>query len=232
MIIMNSFIWKGRDSYIDFGIIITQLPPETVPEENIEEIPIPGRDGDLTIDYKTKKPYPLPVTCTLIDFSKINEIKAWLSGSGDLVLNWQPDFKYKATSFTRIDIAQSVETLGEFLLVWKVQPHKYEVSNNVLTFATSPVSLYNAGENCKPIIKIFGTGDIDLTINSNVIHLTGIVDYITIDSDIGDCYKDTDPIWNNHMSGEFPEFIGYSYNTISWVGTVTKIEVTPNWRYL
>ena len=80
------------------------------------------------------------------------------------------------------------------------------------------------------MIKIYGAGAIDLSINGNVIHLTNVVDYVTVDASLMDAYKDT-LLKNNDMIGDFPELI-VGENTVSWTGTVTSIEITPNWRYL
>lgn len=69
-----------------------------------------------------------------------------------------------------------------------------------------------------------------MTINSKVINLTNIVGYVVINSDLQDAYKDS-TLYNNYMVGDFPMLIPQN-NTISWTGTVTKIEITPNWRNL
>jgi len=227
---MNSFIWKGKDSYEDFGIVINKLPHEVIPESDIEEIEIIGRDGTLTIDNKAKKSYLLTIECTLIDFGKIEEIKTWLQGAGDLVFNWKNDFKYEARLNSKVDIKQVLSILGEFQIIWKVQPYKKSIRNDQIIL-NAPGTIYNPGSaNSKPVIKVYGTGAITLTINSNIVNLTNVSGYVTINSDLMDCYKDT-ILKNTDMNGEFPEFIKES-NVISWTGTVTKIEITPNWRWL
>ena len=226
---MPSFIWQGKDSYEDYGIVITVLPPESIPEANVDEIEIPGRDGDLTIDYNTKKPYTLPMTCTLVDFTKIDEVKAWLNGSGDLIFNWQ-NYIFDARLINQIDISQSLESLGEFPLIWKVQPYKRDIDSLILILE-APQTIFNPStQNSKPVIKLYGTGNVNLIINGNIINLTNVSEYVTIDSDIQDAFKDTLPT-NNDMAGEFPELIPGS-NYIGWTGTVTKVEITPNWRWL
>lgn len=79
-------------------------------------------------------------------------------------------------------------------------------------------------------MKIYGTGAIDLTINGSMIHLTNVVDYVTVDSVLVDAYKDTAPK-NNDMIGDFP-VLELGESLFSWSGTVTKVEITPNFRYL
>ena len=227
---MYSFIWKNKDSYLDFGIVINKRPPTVRAERNILEIEVPGRDGDLTIDDGTYKPITFPFVCTLLDISNLDAVISWLDGFGDLILSWQSDRAYKAKMINRIDIVQSLETIGEFPLLFKAQPFAKMLDNQVITL-TAPGSIYNGGTyKSKPVIKVYGTGTIDLSVNGSTIHLTNVVDYVTIDSGLMDCYKDT-LLKNGDMAGDFPELI-VGENIISWTGTVTSVLITPNWRYL
>lgn len=228
---MYSFIWKNKDSFLDFGIIINERPPMVRAERNVQEIEIQGRDGDLSIDDGTYKPISFPFVCTLLDTSDLDSVLSWLDGYSDLVLSWQNDRSYKAKMINRIDITQSLKTLGEFPLLFKAQPFGYSLENSVITLTTSPSALINvATKDSKPLIKVYGTGTIDLTINSNVIHLTNVVDYVSIDSELMDAYKDT-LLKNSDMYGDFPVLV-VGNSMIGWTGTVTKIEITPNWRWL
>jgi predicted phage tail component-like protein len=227
---MNSFIWKGKDSYLDFGIVINVLSPNTKPEKKVQEIEIQGRDGDLTIDENSYKPVVVTMTCTLSDMSRIEDVKAWLDGYGNITFNWQSSRYYNAKFINKIDISQSLESLGEFPLIFKIQPFAYATINPLITLTVGG-SVTNPGTvNSKPLIKVYGTGSINLTINGKTIYLTSVVSYVAVDSGLMNCYKDT-VLKNNNMLGDFPDFIP-GVNAISWTGTVTKIEITGNWRYL
>ena len=227
-----SFIYKNKDSYEDFGIIINVKPPSVVPENDIEEFPIQGRDGNLTIDYKTKKSYILPLECTIMDESRIEEVKAWLMNtSSELVFSWDTDYKYQARIINKIDISQSLKTFGEFPLMFKVQPYKLSVINSAIELIINDSTIFNPSmSSSKPNIKIFGTGNIDLNINDITINLTNINEYITIDSDLMECYKDNN-LMNSYMTGEFPIFEAGN-NVISWEGNCSKLEIFPNFRWL
>lgn len=96
--------------------------------------------------------------------------------------------------------------------------------------ATSGTIFNPSTANAKPIIKIYGTGTINLTVNSTAITLTNVVDYVTIDGQLMDCYKGT-ILKNGDMVGDFP-ILTVGTNTINWSGTVIKIEIQGNWRYL
>ena len=63
-------------------------------------------------------------------------------------------------------------------------------------------------------------------------HPDKICDQISdaIDSVLQEAYQGT-TLMNDHMNGEFP-VLKPGANAISWTGTVTKVVVRPNWRYL
>ena len=228
---MYSFVWKNKDSYLDFGIVINQRPPTVRAEKNVQEPEVPGRDGDLTVDDGTYKPITLPFICTLLDTSNLDAVLFWLDGYSDLILSWQNDRYYKAKMINRIDIVRSLEILGEFPLLFKAQPFGYALNNDLITLLATPSTVTNtATKDSKPVIKVYGTGMIDLIVNGSTIHLTNVVGYVTIDSDLMDCYKDT-LLKNNDMTGDFPELV-VGENAVSWTGTVTSVEITPNWRFL
>ena len=226
-----SFIYKSKDSYEDFGVVINVKPPSVVPENNIEEYEIPGKDGNLTIDYKTRKSYILPLECTIMDKSRIEEVKAWLMNtSSDLIFSWDPNYKYQARIINKIDISQSLKTFGEFPLLFKVFPYKFSVSDELITLEDTGTIYNGTGNTSLPIIKVFGTGAITLTINGLSVILTNVVDSVTVDSNLMDAYAGTQ-LCNDLMQGEFP-ILEVGNNVISWSGSVSEIRVLTNFRYI
>ena len=226
---MNSFIWKNQDSYLDYGIVINKLPSLIKAERNVDEIEIQGRDGDVTIDYKTHKPIIFPLECTVLDEDKMEDIKSWLDGFGNLIFSWRSDKYYKAKMINKIDISESMDSLGEFPLLFKCQPHAYSLGNEIITL-TAAGTIYNSGSAIAlPIIKLFGTGSLTLTINGATVNLTNVVDYVTIDSNLQESFKDL-VYKNQYMTGLFP-VLEKGNNIISFTGA-TKIEITPNFRYI
>ncbi|MDP4174142.1 MAG: phage tail protein [Bacteroidota bacterium] len=222
------FIWKGISS-LDKNIMVTKLPSLERPDANIEKIAIPGRNGHLTYDDGTYQGTIKPCECALYDGS-IDDVSAWLTGSGDVIFSNAPDKVYKATIINKIPFSKIIPTFHNFIIQFDCQPHKYAIDNPTIALA-SPGTIFNPGTaNSKPVVKVFGTGSIDLNINDNIIYLTNIVEYVTIDSELMDAYKDTQ-LMNNEMIGEFPELIPGS-NSVNFSGNVSKIEITPNWRWL
>lgn len=211
-------------------LMVNKLPPIIKAQKNIQKIEIEGRDGFLTQDNGTYKGTIKPVECTIMDLDNLDFICSWLDGSADVIFSNEPERIYKATIISQIPFDKIAATFHNFLIQFECQPHKYAISDSIITL-TIPETIYNGGSvNSKPVIKVYGTGSINLIINSNVINLTNVSGYVTINSDLMDCYKDT-LLKNNDMNGEFPQLI-VGNNTINWTGIVTKVEILPSWRYL
>ena len=64
----------------------------------------------------------------------------------------------------------------------------------------------------------------------NIVELENISGSIVIDSVLQEAYQGF-TLMKDHMSGDFPVLKPGS-NAISWTGTVSRLVVTPNWRYL
>lgn len=211
-------------------LTISKLPSIVRAQKNITKIEIDGRDGFLTFDDGSYKGTVKTVECWVKDLKDIDYISSWLTGSSDVIFSNEPDKIYKCTIINQISFDLVARDFHTFLIQLEAQPHKYSINNDVITL-TSSGTIYNpTGTIARPIIKLYGTGAINLTINSKVINLTNIVGYVVINSDLQDAYKDS-TLYNNYMVGDFPMLIPQN-NTISWTGTVTKIEITPNWRNL
>jgi len=211
-------------------LTISKLPSIVRAQKNIIKTEIDGRDGFLTQDLGNYKGTIKTCEAWIKDLSYIDYISSWLTGSSDVIFSNEPDKIYKATIINQISFDLVARDFHTFLIQFDCQSHKYSINNPIITL-TSAGTIYNAtGTNSKPIIKLYGTGSITITINGDIINLTNVVNYVTIDSDLMDCYKDSQ-LMNQYMIGDFPLLIEGN-NTISYTGNVSKIEVTPNWRYL
>ena len=75
-----------------------------------------------------------------------------------------------------------------------------------------------------------GSGDITLMVGTTIVELTGVDESVTINCEMLECYKGSASC-NAQMSGDFPVLASGS-NAISWTGSVTKVVIQPNWRFL
>jgi len=229
---MYTFTFKGISSE-QFNVFIPVKPIFPLAQQNVDYIEIPGRNGHLTNDYNCRKSLLITAECCINDISDSNmrDVRAWLCGSGDLIFSTEPEKKWKARLDLPVDINTPMVELREFILVFDCYPLAYAIDNIPLTLTTSPTKIINmTNTNAEPVIKIYGSGSINLSINGSIIYLTNVSEYVIIDSDMVDCYKDTMPK-NNDMEGEFP-ILNVGDNIISWTGSVTEVLLTPNYRWI
>ena len=77
------FEWNGVRS-TDLGIRVTELPPITLPAERVSFVNVPGRAGSLTV-LENEDVYDdllLTATCVVQNTEQLDEIAAYLKGSG------------------------------------------------------------------------------------------------------------------------------------------------------
>lgn len=220
------FIWKGISS-LDKNIMVTKLPDFEIPEADIEMITVPGRDGFLTLDNGTFQGKVKKCECAL-DNGNIEDLSLWLRGSSEVIFSNKPDRKYKAVIINKIPFDKVIPIFHNFIIQFDCQPFANSTDTSIIAMNVAG-SINNPGYDSKPYIKVTGSGNITLTINSKNIILTGVSGYIEIDSEMLNCFKGTSNA-NNQMQGEFPILVSGT-NTISWTGTVTNVEIAPRWGW-
>ena len=206
------------------------LPERISPKRRDESIIISGRHGALTTTDGTFESYILQVEFILKDISKTDKICSHFKGEGDLIFSDNLNRRYKARVNNQIEFSRVIRSLKRFAVEFEVQPFMYEAVPSTIIL-TEPTDILNTGTfESEPIITVYGQGNITLTFNNSNIILNNIEEKITINSEILNAY-DGNLSLNNKMSGDFP-FFKLGENNISWTGSVTKLEITPNWRWL
>lgn len=239
---MLSFTFANKNSSADFGILIEKRPDINSPKRHISYIEVPGRDSSLRYDEGTYEDVTIAVDCTIKGanlMERLDIIKAWLysAGESDLVFSFQPDKKYRAQVVNSIDFKQAFKICSRFVILFSCRPFKYWVNNIIITVNTGAgTTIVNQGSIAsKPIIKVYCSGSGKFKINSAEVTLSNItVPYLTLDSELEEAYYMVNGEMknaNNLMSGEFP-VLSAGNNTVTFSGGVTKLEITPNWRWL
>ena len=228
------FIYKDISSK-DMGILVTELPPIIKVNRDINKVFIPGRNGFLTEDFGTYGSVIKSCECTLLDIALVDRVLAWLDRSGEVIFSNQPDRKYQASIMNQIPFSRIIRQWYKFVVVFDCQPFAKMLDNSKITLIPQETmygdgTIYGRGTHeSDPVIKVYGDGTIYLMVNGILITLTNVSEYVTIDSDIMDCFKDN-VLKNSDISGDFPK-LTVDTNTISWIGSVSKIEIIPNWRW-
>lgn len=234
-----SIIFNNKDSRKDLDLFVEQRPNIPIAEEDINTIEVEGMNGSLTEKYGTYKDIQIPITFNIANrndfYGQFRQIKDWLQNIQDnkLVFSDDPNYFYQV-SYISLDknISRISKAMGKFIATFVCKPFSYSFDGlNTITI-TQSINFINVGTAIAyPILKLYGSGDITLTINNNNVILTGISSNITLDSVMKEAYNDNAENLNNKMNGDFPTlYVGE--NNISWTGNINKIELQPNWCYL
>ena len=234
---MNYIIWNGKNSADINGLLISELPVISRPKIKTSLIEIEGKDGDI-VDNMGYSAYDKTVSIGLYGNYDIDEISKYFSGSGKVTFSNEPDKYYYAEIFEEIDFERLVN-FKTASVKFHTQPYKYLVNEEPLSFdiseSVTQIEVNNVGlEPSKPIITLHGTGIVEIKINALGKFQVDIGNegYLTVDSMLEECYKDTTlTLKNRAMGGEFP-ILSVGENTITWTGNLTKIEIKPMSRWL
>lgn len=231
---MEYFIWQNIDSREVKGLIVTALPPIHKPRMRTQVLTLDGRDGSIITPLGFEA-YKKKVKIGLTKGYDIDEIIAWLNGSGQVVFSNENEKYFNAQIVESIDF----EKLLRFKtaeITFEVQPFKYSTTERTKTFdiTTTPrIQVVNAGNyTSKPTMKIYGSGTINFYLNG-VQQFTLELnenDSVTLDSAEQEAYSDTG-LRNRIMDGNFL-ILQKGTNTLSWDGTITKIEISKYSRWL
>lgn len=225
----TGFVWKNIHSS-EKGFKIISLPPITTYEKRVEKIVVPGRNGYLT---NTDNSYEGEVKSVEFDYfgDNFRDIKTWLTGDGDVIFSNEPDRFYKANIINKVNLQQVLQKFHSGIIQFDCQPFGYSLTEKKVTVTTTNYKLiYNGTMEIKPVIKVYGVGDITLTVNNSNVILKGIDAYITLNGELEDAYKDT-MLQNSKMQGEFP-ILKPGENIIDYIGNVSKIEIIYREAYL
>ena len=232
------FTFKGRRS-LDFGLVISKKTVYDSAKRDVSVTSVPGRDGDLIIDNgrytNVKIRYDLQVVNKMTPWSipELAQIlKDWLlpePGYCELWDTYDPRYYRMAAYVDSVSIEQQLNDLGSLSLTFNCKPFRYSTEGQITITLTAENEIYN-GEAypSKPYIKITGSGNITLTVNGTDYELSSVSSSIELDSEMMNAYRGTTNLNGSFSGTDFPIFKP-GVNSISWTGTVSKVEIIPRW---
>ena len=229
----NYIILNGNISTNITGLLIQELPPISKPKmrANIEEID--GRDGDevTPLGYSA---YDKEFSIGLYGDFDIDEVIQYFNSSGTVVFSNEDDKYYNYQILEQIDFERLIRFRTATVRM-HVQPFKYSTVEAEKSFTITDetsIQIRNIGNYySKPIITIYGSGTINLSLNGIqlfVIDLGATATQITIDFDKMEAYnQETTVLMNRQVTGNYDNFtLNVGLNTISWTGTIKQIQIT------
>jgi phage-related protein len=235
------FTFDGIRS-IDKGLRIQTIPQMTGADRDVTFQSVPGRkNGDLILDNDRFTNYNQEYDCwadpvdgqSLFDLAR--DVQSWLQipvTYKKLIDSRDPNYYREAVCVTNMALAPTLINFGQAKVIFNCKPFRRRIDGDTVRPFTASGILTNPEQwESEPYIKITGSGDIKLRINDQEIVLTGVSDYIEIDSEMQSCFKGI-VLQNSHYRSDFWPFLNVGDNQISWTGNVSKVEIKPRWRTL
>lgn len=232
---MQEYFYFNDESCEDYDVIIAGNPDIEIPEDDTDEITIPGRDGSLFVSNGRKEPITISLECDFISDSKdewweaFRKVKSWLTGSGTLQFDDDGDYFYNVLQCTASGHKRQHWKLGTFTVKFTCIPYMY-LSSGLTEYDYTEV-LTNQYDVCHPIYNITGVGSCTLTVNGNAM-TAWVTSNLTIDTERMIAYTDDGEVSNTAVSGNYDElYLESGTNTITITSGFT-LTVIPNWRCL
>lgn len=235
------FIWKGIDCR-DMGVKLSGPVPIVRPEERVQHVEIPGRDGDLTElesddNDPIFNPYIQTATIMVHGGARVREIYNWLKGSGYVTFHGEPDRKQAARIIGAITLNRHSRNLDWWVgeVQFYCQPLKQKLTEDTVTITSSGTAVMNTGDKrSRPKItaKASASG-MTITAGGKSLTITGLTsgsEYI-IDSEIMEVSNaDRTALITKDSIGSFP-VLNPGSNSITGSGW-SKLVIDRRERFL
>ncbi|KRN31638.1 hypothetical protein QS460_04295 [Liquorilactobacillus mali] len=216
------------------GIYLVDYPDILTAEQNTTFYSVSGRDGSMAQDEGLQD-VNYTFKFAIYNFSDVYQAYSKAISflkSGNYVSTDEWNFNLY---FNHIQIGNATVDKGvilNFSVVYRCRPLKYLKNIQPITLTTSG-TVNNIGTyKALPSIRVYrsGAGTGTLKVNSDTITFDMQKDFYDVDSYLMDCFSQNTNM-NAYMSGVFPE-LKVGSNTISFTGTISKIQIEPRWVYL
>lgn len=231
---MGVIIFNNKSS-ADCRIQVAHPPGYAYPERDYTVTHIPGRNGDIIQDngcYKNvERTYEVSFDAPNEDFATYaNVVSAWLhstTGYARLEDSYEPNY-YRMATYQESNIFENLyNQAGTATIVFECKPQRFlKTGDNTIAIQNSLTIMNPTGFEAYPLFKVTGTSGV-LTVNGNSITFSSINDFVMLDCELQDAYKDNINK-NSTISGTFP-VLKTGSNTISWTGNISSVTMKPRW---
>lgn len=223
------------------GIYVDSSFSFNKPEKDVSTFAVPGRNGDLIIDYGTFRNVRITYPCFvkgayqgvgfLPIYDSIVQKLAALSGYQRIEEARDPDhFRLGAVVYPKAPNPGQFLRDGSFDLAFDCKPQRYlKTGERKITFEADGKIHNPTGFTALPLIRVHGNGKV--TIGDVQITVTGnLNNWVDIDCEMMDCYRQSIN-YNSYISftsNDFPVLKPGDNQVDLGIG-ISKVEITPRW---
>ena len=233
---MNYIILNNKKNTEIKGLIICSLPPISKPKKKVVIEEIDGADGDVITELGYQA-YDKEVQIGLTYDYNIDDVIDYFNSEGVVTFSNEEDKCYKYKIIEQIDFEKLLR-FKTATIKMHIQPFKHSIFEGSKTFditTQKEIEIRNRGNiYSKPTMTIYGVGDIALSLNGNQIFNInlGEEEYITVDSEKMEAYKDT-ILKNRLVTGNYDNFkLNVGRNVITVSGSTTKLVISNYSRWV
>ena len=226
----TSIYFNDYNSFYDLDLTIVDM----------ENIPLANETVEITNGYTIKTgeydPIELPITFrtkkanNIID--NLNDVIDWLTNIKDnkLVFSFMTDKYYIVKNIKVENISRVYNRYNTITSMFILEPFKYENNETAIILNNNSSIYYHGTVQGECNIKIYGNGNIQLTINSETVQINNVNEYVELDSKFLLCLNSDKTSKTKDMIGNFP-ILDKGKNKISWTENISKIEILPRTAY-
>jgi len=230
----------------DVGALPIGMPQRQVSAVRGDKLTLPGRDGFLTVpqgysEITVKQDFAVP------DGYDLPAVKKWLNGSGELEFGDNEGYAYDAAVLTASGLASLTKRMDgkRISVTFTCQPFLHRVNEKQIVLTAADLFNGDGDVNSMPLLKIEGSGTGTLIVNgrSMDVALTSGTP-LFIDCDAGTAYTVSSGavvFAGASVSVDDDWFVLYpkapagdtsAWNYVSFSQQITKVTITPRWRFL
>ena len=228
------FIWNGTRSDA-MHILFNERVPIVRPEERVEHIVIPGRSGELTQveGEDIFNSYIQTVTLTVEGLANVPAAETWLKGDGYVTFDTQPALRQKARIINAVTFQRHSKNANYYTgdVQFYCEPIKRALTDTDIEVTSSGTTLTNPGTlPAFPEIQMEGSGEVSISIDGKTLIIPDLTSGWTADCENQWICLNGVPQFGA-WQGEFPQ-IPVGTSTVLFTGSITKLTITPPWRYM
>ena len=234
-VIKQGVLYFNNNSNLDMNLYITDYPEIELNNEVYEEQEIEGKNGSVYIDLGYYKDRTLPFSFDLKGNNleeRMENVKAWLRNINDNRLRFNSNKCRMVKKILMNSFKQVAVNLAELEATFIVDPFLYDFEETTVTSTSKKFNIYNTGSYAADtLIKIYGTGNIQISNNGETMQIDDVSDYVLLDSKCKECVSSTGESKDWNTIGNYIK-LDVGNNSFKLTGSVTKVEITYRNTYL
>ncbi|MBS6025666.1 MAG: hypothetical protein KIB00_16445 [Paeniclostridium sordellii] len=221
--------FNNLNSLYDLGLSIVEEPKIPITEEIVEidngKTMRTGeyKDLDLTLKFRIRNP-----STQIYDY--LDTIVDWITNfsfeNNDLYISAFKDKVFKVKKSAVKDPFTKYSRYGFFTVDLVLEPFRYLYREDIIMLKSPGVIFYRGSYQGECKIRVYGSGNVQLTINRETLEIRNIDEFIEIDSKLKEIINKNGKSVVDNTNGNLL-ILSRGTNNIDWIGNVEKIEILP-----